>query len=1242
MTGWGGGARQRRLMSAAAALVLVPLFAGPVSAQSSAGESQAAVSVSRFGGADRYATSLAVAEELASAAGGSLPRVVIVSGESWQDAVVAAPLTSLNRSQPLAPILLSHPSSGLTAAAVKFIERVGAGRAAIVSTDTAEGKAVPTSVDAALRALGLRVERFGGADAYATSADVADAVADALGGTLASLNGDGGGGTVFVASGAAFADALVAGPLAGGRHGAFPLLLTPKSGLDAAVRGWLMRRKPTQAVILGGTAAVSDAVEAQIAASGVRTVVRIAGSDRFDTAAKLAAWAAQRYPEGCYGGVEAGLARSDVPFDSFSAGPLLAQRCAPLLLTTPTGVPAATATALESIRRPSASQSQASPSGARVNVFGGEAAVSAAAVSAWVARESSSSGGSASSSSGDDAAAAVRAAEQLMASLVNTLRGGLGLPALTVSTELSEVARDWSEEMLATGDFEHNPRYSRQYPGGWISAAENIAYSSGRTSLAAAVRVMHEGLVGSPGHYANMVDAGSTHLGIGIARSGSTVYATQNFATYRSGVGSSRQPSPSETSTPLALTAPPPLSSAATAAVGTPADGSQPALPWWDTSPIKAKNGSETVTVFLCDTDGTASAQLVGSATRELNQRISPYFTWASSGRFRFDFEAGRVLTPTASSTCVETVEDQELSDSYIVIAIGIADQAQHGFGWTGARGGKAAIVVGGTGPTGLEPLLHKKYGFRDARVGDFHLVTVIDALFHTHLGIGFNDSRFHGSDPDPDAISNRLGCGAGILAVLENRHEGTSSNPAGYSYFLSCWEMKALGWPRAAGSRVQGNRDANCRLLPPQNPLVDSFVIGEESAKLTWQPPPRFPWSHAHTGYQIELREWEFSAVRRSKSTAVDSEFESVVARRGKSTVVYSTAVDTSVRQIEFTDLSPGKDYSVDLEATYAPQADPFHEWSGGCGWCQKYVRGREWHSIGYPYFSPRAKSSILRIEKVEPNGPRPEEIVPSLMEFRIRWDPHPHATSYTVGGLGDPEFVGVERGPSGDLHSHGGWGTDSAELWFSSSLALTTGLAFGTEYEVFVMACIPPVPSRPDDWPCVTHEYVRTKFTTPTRKEFSDLYRGPSDSDSAGEQGIWHSAADNRPKNVQIDTSVKRLPSGDWHPVITLSWDPVPGAWSYIFKNPWHDPSLSHGSLPNQGDPEWSPFDHDRSLPALSSRTNRISTYLHAEFGDTVSFEGLRTCGPREGTTFDEFGWPERLSCSDAVDIDLVIPAP
>lgn len=120
-----------------------------------------------------------------------------------------------------------------------------------------------------------------------------------------------------------------------------------------------------------------------------------------------------------------------------------------------------------------------------------------------------------------------------MARLVNELRQSLGLAPLTVYPVLSNVARAWSLTMRDRDLFEHNPYYDLQYPGGWTRVGENIAFNSasGRT-LMDAVQVAFDGLVASPGHYANMTGPEFNSLGVGVALEGSSFWFTQNFAHY--------------------------------------------------------------------------------------------------------------------------------------------------------------------------------------------------------------------------------------------------------------------------------------------------------------------------------------------------------------------------------------------------------------------------------------------------------------------------------------------------------------------------------------------------------------------------------------------------------------------------------------------------------------------------------------------------------------------------------------
>lgn len=132
--------------------------------------------------------------------------------------------------------------------------------------------------------------------------------------------------------------------------------------------------------------------------------------------------------------------------------------------------------------------------------------------------------------------AAVSAAEAEIADLVNNLRKSLGLDALAYYPEVAAVARRWSQTMAAEGNLVHNPRFSEQYPDGSESGGENISWQSRFTTLSEAVQSAFDGLVASPGHYANMTNPQFTHLGVGIAvDQGGGFWVTQNFARYPGG-----------------------------------------------------------------------------------------------------------------------------------------------------------------------------------------------------------------------------------------------------------------------------------------------------------------------------------------------------------------------------------------------------------------------------------------------------------------------------------------------------------------------------------------------------------------------------------------------------------------------------------------------------------------------------------------------------------------------------------
>ena len=193
--------------------------------------------------------------------------------------------------------------------------------------------------------------RVSGLDRYATSAAIASQ-------TFAP-----GVDTVFVASGLDFPDA-VAGSAAAARLGG-PLLLVTNTEVPAPTAAALTRLQPRRVVIVGGPAAVSDAVATALAAiAGAGGVVRAGGVDRYATAAALSAVINPV-------GVPVVYVASGADFpDALTAAPAAAHESGALLLTSPTELSVVTATELARLAP------------ARVVIVGGTGALSDAVLTA--------------------------------------------------------------------------------------------------------------------------------------------------------------------------------------------------------------------------------------------------------------------------------------------------------------------------------------------------------------------------------------------------------------------------------------------------------------------------------------------------------------------------------------------------------------------------------------------------------------------------------------------------------------------------------------------------------------------------------------------------------------------------------------------------------------------------------------------------------------------------------------------
>jgi len=111
---------------------------------------------------------------------------------------------------------------------------------------------------------------------------------------------------VYVATGENFPDAL--GAAATAASGLGPVLLVQQNSVPAPTLTELNRLQPPEIVIVGGTAVISAGVEAQLQAlAWGPTVTRIAGANRYDTAAALSAATfptTGRYPLAVHAGGE--------------------------------------------------------------------------------------------------------------------------------------------------------------------------------------------------------------------------------------------------------------------------------------------------------------------------------------------------------------------------------------------------------------------------------------------------------------------------------------------------------------------------------------------------------------------------------------------------------------------------------------------------------------------------------------------------------------------------------------------------------------------------------------------------------------------------------------------------------------------------------------------------------------------------------------------------------------------------
>ena len=287
-------------------------------------EADATPEVLRYAGSNRYATAAEVSEnDYANA--DAVDEVFIATGFNFPDALAGAAVAGIIG----APLLLVD--GGIPAATAAELTRLSPD----VITILGGTGAVSDTVETALEGYAPTVNRISGNNRYLTAVEISQY----------GFPTDGTANIVYVATGLGFADALASASAAA--FGLGPVLLVDGTSLNAAVGAEIIRLEPERIVVVGGTAAVSDAVLTALDALQVGDVVeRIAGNNRYTTAAAISEDA---FPAGA---IRAYVA-TGLNFPDALAGAAAAGRfAAPVLLVPGTSVPTAVSDEITRLEAP--------------------------------------------------------------------------------------------------------------------------------------------------------------------------------------------------------------------------------------------------------------------------------------------------------------------------------------------------------------------------------------------------------------------------------------------------------------------------------------------------------------------------------------------------------------------------------------------------------------------------------------------------------------------------------------------------------------------------------------------------------------------------------------------------------------------------------------------------------------------------------------------------------------------------
>lgn len=202
-----------------------------------------------------------------------------------------------------------------------------------------------------------------------------------------------------------------------------------------------------------------------------------------------------------------------------------------IVMSRPLRLPLAVLSALAlSLGAASGASAQSLDFGSARVAQGGTVVLEQPAPATDVAPQTEVSGGGGNQDIADLAPATQKLVDEIFAE-TNRRRAQAGVGPVRPNPKLQAIAQDWSERMAAEDRMYHNPqireRMQEQFPRRWRMFGENVLQNWDGAGAAELVQQW----MNSPPHRLNMLSAGHTDLGIGVAVAPSgKLYSTQNFA----------------------------------------------------------------------------------------------------------------------------------------------------------------------------------------------------------------------------------------------------------------------------------------------------------------------------------------------------------------------------------------------------------------------------------------------------------------------------------------------------------------------------------------------------------------------------------------------------------------------------------------------------------------------------------------------------------------------------------------